>query len=264
MLNKYGKYLIIGIVIALVSALMLPTKSEETATPIRDMEEIMKEGILRVTTDYGNHSYHVDDSGKIDGFHYQLISQFAEEHGLQLEVIPEMEIEEQNRLLTEGKCDIIASGRLLQADRDTNLCYTHPVMTDKLVIIQRRPAENDTLCPYLESILDLAGKQLSIPANSPFKYRIKNLMEEIGDTIYLDEIPQYGSEQLMALVAHGDRCYAICEEKTIQAHIAQYPQLDNQLDVSFNQFYAWVVHTQAATLKESINQWLTQKGFKLR
>lgn len=261
--KKYRKYLIIGLVIAIVSALMLP-QEEQKGQPIRDMAEIMQEGVLRVTTEYGNNSYHIDEQGEPKGFHYQLVSQFAQEHGLKLEVIPEMAIEEQNRLLYEGRCDIIASGRLLNADPDTNFYYTQPVTVDRLVIIQRRQSANDTLCPYLNSILDLAGQTLSIPANSPFKYRIEHLSEEIGDTIHLEEIPKYGSEQLLALVAHGDRCYAICEEKAVQAHIHQYPQLDDQLDVSFNQFYSWIVHTQATALQDSLDNWLKKKGFNLR
>lgn len=263
MLKKYYKYLVIGLVIGIASTLMLPRKGK-SALQRRDMAEITKEGILRVTTEYGNNSYHINDSGEVEGLHYQLIRQFADEHNLELEVIPAMEIEEQNRLLYEGKCDVIACSRLLNAEPDSNLCYTNPVTVDKLLIIQRKPETNDSLCPYLSTTLDLAGKTLSIPAGSSFKYRIKHLIEEIGDTIYIEEVPQYGSEQLLALVAHGDRCYAVCEENSIHAYIDQYPQLDNQLAVSFNQFYSWVLHARSTVLKDSLNQWLYRKGFNFR
>lgn len=89
-------------------------------------------------------------------------------------------------------------------------------------------------------------------------------MEEIGDSIYIREIPRYGSEQLMAMVAHGDICYAVCEENIVRTHLHQYPQLDTGLPIGFNQFYSWVVSAQSPTLLDSINVWIEQKGIKLR
>ena len=38
------------------------------------------------------------------------------------------------------------------------------------------------------------------------------LSSRIGDTIYVEEIEKYGPEQLIALVAHGDIDYAVCDE----------------------------------------------------
>ena len=199
---RYRKYLIIGFIIAIVSALMLPSKEEGTRR--RDYAEIEQEGILRATIEYGANSYQVNDAGELEGFHYQLIKLFAEEHGLTLEVTPEMNQAEQNNLLESGACDLIANGRLLTIDIDTSrMQYTHPVTVDRLLLVQRK-ADADSLCPHLQTPIDLAGKTVCIPENSPFRQRILHMMEEIGDSIHIREIPRYGTEQLMAMVAHGD------------------------------------------------------------
>ena len=58
---RYRKYLIIGLIIALVSALMLPSKEKKGSA--RDYAAIEKEGILRATIEYGANSYHVNDEG---------------------------------------------------------------------------------------------------------------------------------------------------------------------------------------------------------
>ena len=89
-------------------------------------------------------------------------------------------------------------------------------------------------------------------------------MEEIGDSIYIQEVPRYGSEQLMAMVAHGDICYAICEENVVRTHLTQYPQIDDQLAISFNQFYSWVTRANSPALLDSLNTWLMQQGFRWR
>ena len=89
--------------------------------------------------------------------------------------------------------------------------------------------------------------------------RFQHLMEEIGDSIYIQEIPSYGSEQLMALVAHGDICYAVCEKDVVDAHIHRYPQLDNSLAFGFNQFYSWTVNAHSPELLDSLNAWIKER-----
>lgn len=254
----YRKYLIIGFIIATVSALMLPAKDGKEKN--RDYAEIKEEGILRATIEYSTNSMHINDEGVIDGFHYQLVKQFAEEHGLTLEVIPEMDMQAQNKLLEEGRCDIIANGRPMTLHNNTStLIYTNPITVDRQIIIQRKKGEDDTRCPYLKNQIELAGKEICIPQGSPSIQRIHHLMEEIGDSIYIREIPRYGTEQLMAMVAHGDICYAVCEENTVRTHLHQFPQLDNHLAIGFNQFYSWTISPQSQVLLDSLNAWIERK-----
>ena len=52
MLKRYKKYFLIGVIIAIVSALMLP--SQKTGKIVRDFADIKKEGTLRVTIENGN------------------------------------------------------------------------------------------------------------------------------------------------------------------------------------------------------------------
>ena len=259
---RYRKYLIIGLIIAIVSALMLPSKLGKGNR--RDYAEIMQEGILRVAIKSASGSHYVNDEDELDGFHYQLIKLFAEEHGLTLEVIPEMSQSVQDSLLESRACDLIANGRLLTTDIDTfRIRYTRPVTVDRLLLVQRK-TDTDSLCPHLQTSIDLAGKTICIPEDSPSKQRIRHMMEEIGDSIHIREIPRYGSEQLLAMVAHGDICYAVCEENVVRTHIHQYPQLDAGLPISFNQFYSWIVGAQSPALLDSLNVWIERKGIKLR
>ena len=60
----------------------------------------------------------------------------------------------------------------------------------------------------------------------------------------------------MALVAHGDIDYAICEESIAKRLIGQYPQLDIDTAISFNQFYGWGVSKESQALLDTLNAWL--------
>ncbi len=103
--------------------------------------------------------------------------------------------------------------------------------------MQRKVGENDSLA--IRSQLDLAGKTLNVVKGSPSILRIRNLSNEIGDTIYVNEIEKYGSEQLIAMVAHGDIDYAVCDEGIARMAVDSLPQLDINTAISFTQFYSW-------------------------
>lgn len=253
---RYKKYLIIGLLIGIVSALMLPRQEEEYLPP-RDMDKIEAEGILRVAIGYDEHSPRENDAEESKDIHHRLVRQFAEAHGLTLKIIPENNIVRQNRLLKTGKCDLIAHGRLVTTEPDTLFSYTIPVVMGRQMVIQRkREYVQDSLYPYIHNQLELAGKVVCIPEDSPAKQRIRHFMEEIGDTIYVDESPEYSTEQLMSLVAKGKRDYAICDELAVKASIHRYPQLDATLPFSFNQFYSWAVNPESTALLDSLNTWL--------
>ena len=94
----------------------------------------------------------------------------------------------------------------------------------------------------------------------PSILRIRNLGNEIGDTIYVEEIEKYGSEQLIALVAHGDIDYAVCDESIARTAADSIPQIDINTAISFTQFYSWGVSKQSPILLDSLNTcWIVSK-----
>ncbi|MEG0454591.1 MAG: transporter substrate-binding domain-containing protein, partial [Bacteroides sp.] len=135
-----------------------------------------------------------------------------------------------------------------------SLLLTSPIILSKQVLIQRKKVEGDSL--YIKSQLDLAGRTLHVVKGSPSILRIHNLSNEIGDTIYIQEVEKYGTEQLMAMVAHGDIDYAVCDESIARASIDSMPQLDINTAISFTQFYSWAVSKQSPALLDSLNSWL--------
>jgi ABC-type amino acid transport substrate-binding protein len=92
--------------------------------------------------------------------------------------------------------------------------------------------------------------------DSPAIMRIKNMIAEIGDTIYINMLEKYGAEQLLALVAYGDIDYAVCDRNIAQLAADSLPQLDLSIPIGFTQFYAWGVNKQSPILLDSINAWL--------
>lgn len=252
---KLFRYLVpVVAVLALVFFFRNCDKQEKQPGHPRDYAAIAKEGTLRVATEYNSISFFVDGD-TISGFHYELIEAFARDMGLKIEIHPLMSFEERLEGLSEGRYDVIAYGILATSELKDSLLLTSPIVLNKQVLVQRKEnEENDSL--YIRSQLDLARRTLHVVKGSPSILRIQNLGNEIGDTIYIKEIEKYGDEQLIALVAHGDIDYAVCDESIAEAAADSLPQIDVNTAISFTQFYSWAVSKQSPALLDSLDTWL--------
>lgn len=249
------RYLVpVVIVLALLFSLRNCEKKEKPVGHPRDYAAIAKEGVLKVATEYNSISFYVDGD-TVSGFHYELIEAFARDKGLKAEINPLMSFEERLKGLSEGQYDVIAYGILATSELKDSLLLTSPIVLNKQVLVQRKEkGENDSL--YIRSQLDLARRTVHVVKGSPSILRIRNLGNEIGDTIYIEEIEKYGDEQLIALVAHGDIDYAVCDESIAEAAADSLPQIDINTAISFTQFYSWAVSKQSPALLDSLNTWL--------
>ena len=249
------RYLIpVIIVLALLFCFRRCDNQQKQPLPPRDYADIIREGVLRVATEYNSISFYVDGD-TVAGFNYELIQAFARDKGLRVDISPYMSFEDRLRGLSEDRYDVIAYGILATSKLKDSLLLTSPIVLNKQVLVQRKATvENDSL--YIRSQLDLAQKTLHVIKGSPSILRIQNLGNEIGDTIYIKEIEKYGPEQLISLVAHGDIDYAVCDESIAQAAADSLPQIDINTAISFTQFYSWAVSKQSPVLLDSLNAWL--------
>lgn len=256
-MKKNRTYYLLGGIILLLVVIRLCSHSEprQEFTP-RDYPDIVRSGILRAVTEYNSISYHVEQDS-VSGFDYELLNAFAQSKRLQLEMTPEMSFEERLKGITEGKYDLIATGTVVTTRSKDTLLFTHPLLLSKQILVQRKLEKGkDSL--YIHNQLELGGKTLHVVKGSPALLRIHNLINEIADTIYIQEVDQYGPEQLMAMVSGGDIDYAVCDENIAKANIRLYSNLDVDTDISFTQFYAWGVAKHAPVLLDSLNAWLDQ------
>lgn len=252
---KYKYLLLLATVIAIVLILWPGSKTKPAGQP-RDYAAIKQEGILHVATEYNSISFFVDGD-TVSGFHYELIEAFAHAMGLKAKIAPVMSFSERLEGLSNGTYDVIADDLLATSELKDSLLLTSPIILNKQVLIQRKASETDSVT-FIKSQLDLAGRTLHVVKGSPSTLRIRNLSNEIGDTIYVNEIEKYGSEQLIYMVAHHIIDYAVCDEYIARAATDSLPQLDINTAISFTQFYSWAVSKQSPVLLDSLDSWLSR------
>ena len=253
-MNKYLKYGIMGVIAVSLSAILFKPEPQASEPAPRSYEEIIQSGVLRAVTEYNSISYHAQ-ADSIGGLHYELLQAFAESKGLKTKITPEMSVEKRIEGIQLGIHDLLANNVLISSERKDSLLFTSPILLSRQVLVQRKPTEmNDQ--NYINSLLDLAGKTVHVVKESPSILRIRNLSNEIGDTIYIKEIEKYGQEQLLAMVAAGDIDYAVCDESIALTAANDLPRLDFETTISFTQFYSWGVNKENTILLDSLNAWL--------
>lgn len=227
----------------------------------RDFPEIQKSNTLKVVTNFDPIGYY-PDGDSIKGYTKDLLDHIENISGLKIEVSLENSLEKCYEGLESGKYDIIARNINIQNDIKKRFNFTDPILYNKLVLVQRKSEYNDSISP-IRNRLDLARKTIQIPSNSPIKTRIKNLATEIGDSIYIKEDNLYSSNELMILVASKEIDYTVCDFKTANQNINNFPELDINTDIGFTHLEGWVVNKKSIILLDSLNQWIKEsKDFK--
>lgn len=252
---KIWKYVAVALAGSLITTFVLQYEDTPAVdnTP-RDYPAIAADGILRAALEYNSISLH-KEGDTLSGFDYELIGAFARDHNLQVDITPEMSFEKRLEGLATGKYDLIANGILATSELKDSLLLTIPIALTKEVLVQRKPTgENDSL--FIRTHLSLAKRTLHVVKGSPSILRIRHLSDEIADTIYIKEVEMYGPEQLIAMVAHGDIDYAVCDEQIARAAAESTPQIDISTDISFTQFYSWAVSKKSPALLDSLDTWL--------
>ncbi len=254
MKKRIVKNITIALLVVLAIILTFSEKEEREQHTPRDYDEIVASGELRAVTAYNAVSLHITED-TLGGFDYELIQAFAKAKGLKAKITPETSFNLRLAGIQSGKYDIMAAPTAVTSVLKDTLNFTHTLLLGKQVLVQRKKeGKDDSL--FIKNQLDLAHKTIHITKDSPALLRIHNLMAEIADTIYVEEVDRYGSEQLLAMVAAGDIEYAVCDENIARANMKAYPNLDIKTNIGFTQFYSWGVNKQSTALLDTLNTWL--------
>lgn len=226
-----------------------------------DLDEIKERGKIIAVTDYNSTEYFIY-RGEPMGYQYDLMKALADHLDLKLEVIVESDLQNTFEYLNSGKCDLIALNLTITRERGKIVTFTIPHGQTRQVLVQRKPDNWRRIHPGLlnnyliNNPIDLAGQQIYVRRNSAYAARLYNLADEIGDTIYVIEVPE-DSEQLIRLVVNEEIDYTVCDENIALVNQTYYPILDVGTAISFPQNLAWAVRKEGSEkLLDAINEWL--------
>jgi len=262
-LKGFIKILRLSIVILtlLVTLNTCKNKEKESFVDLNSLEKIHKRGKLIAVMDYNSTNYFIY-RGEPMGYQYELLRLLAEHLGVKLEVIVENNVDKNFEMLENGECDIIAINLTVTKERSKIIDFTYPHSQTHQVLVQRKPnnwkhlPKNKIDESLIRNQLDLAGKLVYVQKGTSYAQRIKNLSDEIGDSIIIIEKGDKEVEELIELVASGEIDYTVADENVALVNQIYYPNLDVSTEISFPQKMAWGVKKGDLKLKSEIDAWL--------
>lgn len=187
------------------------------------------------------------------GLNYEVATAICRNNGIHYNIIPVSGFADAARNLKTGVYDVLIPDAAAISELKDSFLYTEPVYIDRQVLVCRENVECEDF-----NVGSLASDTIWVPENSPYVERLRNLSKEIGDTIYIEEVPGVGSEALVMMVAVGDIRQAV-----VNSRLAQKMMTSGNLgikiagEISFNQFQAWMLNTDATALRDSLNIYIS-------
>lgn len=179
-----------------------------------DLDAIRKRRVLRVLLRNNAASYFLY-RGELLGFEYELARQFADYHGLRLEVMVPPGPREMNSWLLEGRADIALGFLAVDDDmKKQGLAYSDPYHFARQHILVHQ--DNDA-----DSLEELRGIKLAVRRHGEHWQKLQQ-MEDHGADFNLELVEDgLESEQLIQGVASGKYEAVIASEQVLNIELAK-------------------------------------------
>ena len=256
MLKSISYFFIIAVVIFFSSC----GDDYDGNTPIyRDFDTIQSEGKLRVLIDFSSTSYFIY-KGIPQGFEYELLSNYADFIGVNLEVIPINSLDSIFIELNKGTADVVAANLTVTEERKEEVSFSNPILVTKQVLIQRKPdgwkklKKKHVEDSLIRSIHELGGKQIFVREKSSFYKELKKISKEIKHDININIVSgETTTEELIEQVSNGEIDYTIADKNIAMVNAWYYPNIDAEMVLNDHQDIAWAVRNNSDSLLNSIN-----------
>ncbi|MCM1292751.1 MAG: transporter substrate-binding domain-containing protein [Bacteroides sp.] len=207
---------------------------------------------LDIAIDYGPMSMYAHGDS-IGGFNYELLKGISQLGNLKFKLHPFTSLDSALTLMGNGLIDIVIADAPSTLDFKNRFVFSTPVSLDRQVLVEHT---GDTAVDRVGSQLDLGGKNVWVVAGSPTEGRLRNLAEEIGDTIYINSDPQYSAELLYMLTSIGQIRLCVINEGLARKMSQQSSGAEIAAHVSFTQFQCWMMNRQSKRLKQHLDSLL--------
>jgi membrane-bound lytic murein transglycosylase F len=251
--------------------------------PARDWTGIRARDTLVVAAASNSTTYFVY-KGEPLGYEYELLKEFAADHGLALRLHVAQHRDSLLAMLADGRADV-AAARLIPAPADSGrIAFTHALYRTEPVLVQQkataavaaarlpdpadtmlkrgpaerapRPVSTATLRARLvQHPAELAGRRVTLPRRSPFGQTLLELADSITGDIAVVEIDA-SPETVMREVAKGNVAYTVAEADLAKLQGSQYANLVIRPVMGEPKKVAWALRRDAPMLRDTLDAWI--------
>ncbi len=201
--------------------------------PQTQVEKINDRGVLRVVTRIGPTTYYIDSDGET-GMEYEMARLFAEDLGVDLEIVIARNISEIIEMLKLGQADVAAAALIKFFIEDDELVYGpgYQWVTPQVVYrnSRRRPSNLADIYP---DQLHVADGTLSRERLAELKLQYPNL------SWYVHE--DRGNAELLEMVETGEIAYTVVNSNELQQARLFNPEIRAAFNLSTPRPLAWAM-----------------------
>ncbi len=208
---------------------------------------------LKVATLYSPTSYFIYREDTL-GYDYSLLSQFAADKGITIDLTVATSLQNMIELLDSGMVDLLAYEIPVTAEYKAHITPCGPEYFTHQVLVQPRKGSHGVI----SDVTQLVGKEIYVEKNSKYYYRILNLNDELGGGIKVHTVDRDTliTEDLIDMVSSGKIPLTVVDSDIAKINQGYYSDLDISLPLSFDQRSAWGVRPSDSWLGDSIDSWL--------
>lgn len=221
----------------------------------KDLSSILHSG--KITVLFGNNaSSYFEYKGTEMGFEYEILQQFCKDHHLMLTAKQVDSQDDMFNRLNNGEVDLVAGNLTVTNHRKKEVDFTQAIYYTHQVLVQRKK-DSSNHTPFLTDATQLAKKKVNVWSNSAYYQKLKNIQNEIGDTIYINgEQGDFSVDYLIEQVADGTIDYTIADKNIASINQFYWNNIDISLDLSFTQKIAFALRKNNPELKKELDSWL--------
>jgi len=230
----------------------------------KDLPEIINSDTLRVIMVHSPTSYFLY-RGIPMGFDYDLISRFAKQLEIKLDLIIANDIDSVFEMLNNGNGDLVAYNLTVTKARKNIAGFTLPLNLTRQVLVQPKPDNWREMKLHkiekelIRNPLKLVNKEIFVRKNSSYHERLLNLEEELGVEINIQFLPgNISTNEALSMVNNGEIPLTVSDENIAVINKSNLSNIDIQTPIGILQQLSWSVRKNSPELLDTLNSWITE------
>lgn len=209
------------------------------ATPTENLlQQVQREGVLRVATRRNLTTYYQDSEGQIAGLEYELVQRFAQALGVKAEfVLPEKNTDILP-LVIKRRVHFAAPGLIATDNYQSSIRLGPNYQYASLYVIYKRGTHRPRNLKQLGEMTDTC---LLVPANSLYEEQVHKLQQDYPDiSLHWKASTEQNTRQMLAQVAQQYINFTIASEYELKRAQGLYPDIKEAFLLSEGQNLSWI------------------------
>ncbi|MFC6980795.1 transglycosylase SLT domain-containing protein [Microbulbifer taiwanensis] len=196
--------------------------------------------------------------GRILGYEYELLQDFAKDIGVRLEIIVAPEHDDFIEILNDGKADIAANLLAITPKREQQgMRFSSPTHTARVGIVSGKGRG-------VKNLQALTGRTVCVREGSSHYDLLQKIQQQVPD-VKFEKVPESTDiQQIFDKIVQGECDLTFADDLTVNMERSWRSDIELSLDLKDDHDHAWMMRQTNPQLVSAVNDFLKKKKTKKR